>query len=157
MFQAGTKSGSRRERPARSRDAAEADAFEATRQSPRDGRGLHIGELAHAIDEVAREARAGGIGVAGHRQIQRRQLDAVRIEAGIHRAGLLERPHEQSGDDDEQEAERDLRDDERVPHPRTPGRRRRIVFQRRDDVGLRGLEGGSESRQHAPQSGTAPS
>ena len=80
------------------------------------------GQLAHAIDQLAREARSGRVGVAGQRQVERRELDAARIETGIGRTGPLQRPREQAGHDDEQDAERDLRDDERVPQPQPAGR-----------------------------------
>ena len=55
------------------------------------------------------------------RQIERRELDAVRIEARIDRRRPLQRPHEQAGDDDEQDAERHLRDDEGVAQAQPAG------------------------------------
>ena len=70
----------------------------------------------------------------------------MRVEAGIERAGAHERTREQAGDDDQQDAERDLRDDERMPQP-GPARRQRIVLQRRYDVRLRGVKRGRQPRQ----------
>ncbi len=100
---------------------------------------MHIRQPADAIDELAREARAGGRGIPGERQIDRGELHAVRIESRIARAGRLERPHEQAGDHHQHDADRDLRDDECVPQTQTR-RGLRVVFQRRHHVGFRCLQ-----------------
>ena len=107
---------------------------------------LDVRQCADAIDQLARERRPARRGVAGLQQVNRRELGPTRVEARIGGTGRLQRAHEQAGDDHEQQAERHLRDHERMPEP-LPVARLRIVLQRGDDVGLRGLKRWRETRE----------
>ena len=72
----------------------------------------------------------------------------MRIESGIQRARPLQRSYEQPGCHDDHEAERHLRNDERVPEPRSASGTLRVVLQRGHDVSLRRLECRCEAREH---------
>ena len=113
--------------------------LEAARQEGCDRRGLHPGQIADAIDQLSGEARSGRVGISGLRKIDRRELDAVRIETQIDRGGPLERPHEQARADDEHEAERHLAHDKCVPKTQ-PAREPGVVSEPRQDIRLRRLK-----------------
>ena len=51
-------------------------------------------------------------------EIERRDLDAARIESGIGGAGMAQDANERRAEHDEQDATRDLADHERAPQPR---------------------------------------
>ena len=68
------------------------------------------------------------------------------IESRVRRAGCLECPHEEARDDHQEDADRNLCDDEGMPQTQ-PRRRLRVVFQRRNHVGFRCLKRRDETRE----------
>ena len=117
----------------------QAHALEAAGQPRCDRRALDARQPPDALDDVTREERRRDVGVPGGYQIDCGDLDAGRVEARVSRRHVLERAHEQPGDDHEHDAERYLRDQERVTQRRLP-RWSAIVSQAGDAVGPGGLQ-----------------
>ena len=86
--------------------------------------------------------------VAGEGEIERRQLHAARIESRIDRRRPFQRAHEQRGGDDEHDAERDLRDDERVAQPHALRSALGVRFQLAHHVRSRRMQRGREPESH---------
>jgi hypothetical protein len=95
------------------------------------------------VDQLANEEPACYIGVASLRQVDRHELDTTRVETWIARCGPVEGACEQASGNDENNAERHLPDDKRVPQAQ-PAYTRRFGSQTREDVGLRSFDGGRQ-------------
>jgi hypothetical protein len=109
---------------------------------------LNAGQLPDAVHQIGRERLGGGAGVAREPEIERCELDTVRIESELDRTALAQRTHEQGRAHDEQQADRHLPDDEGMPEPQPIRWPLRFVLQRGDDVRPRGMKRRHETRQH---------
>ena len=115
-----------------------------------DGRRLHARQPTDALAHGAREERSCRGGVSRQREIDGCDLDAVRIVSLVANGHALQRAQEESGDDDEQNAEGDLADDKSAAQPQAIGRLR-LVFERGYDVGSGRLKTGGQAREHRRQ------
>ena len=71
---------------------------------------------------VRQNAAGPAFGSPGHRRVERRDVDASRVETGIGGAGMAQDADERRAEHDEQDTTRDLADDEGAPEPRASGR-----------------------------------
>ena len=93
-------------------DAAEADAFPAAGRHARERGASTAGICRMRSISGPPESRPRRISAARHRRVERRDVDASRIEARIGGAGVAQDAHERRAEHDEQDAARDLADDE---------------------------------------------
>ncbi len=107
--------------------------LESAGQGTCDRRRLHARQQANAIDQFANEGPACRVGIAPLRQVDRHELDTMRIETRIDRSGPVERAYEQASGDDEDDAEGDLPDDKRMPQAQAADTRS-LVSQARQDI-----------------------
>ena len=89
--------------------------------------------------------------LACHGEIDRRDLDAARVESRIGGAGMAQDANERRAEHDEQDRARDLADHERAPQPRTPGRRPHAVLERRARIDPRTPEGRQDTEDCGPR------
>src|SRR3954469_5784996 len=101
--------------PARPPHITKAHAVAVERQVDGQHRGPRARKRGGAFDEIACEALTLRIVVAGEREVERDDVHVGLIEPGLYRGGVTQRTQEKSSRDDEQQRERNLRDDERVP------------------------------------------
>src|SRR5262249_46318374 len=83
----------------------ETHLLESTRRNPGERGVLNAGLRADTIQQLTPEQPFGRGRIARGRYVDRRQLDAGRIETRIDGAGVGERAHEESCADDERDAE----------------------------------------------------
>ena len=97
----------------RRRDAGHSDATKAqpcrSRRTVGHRRVLHAGQGSHAIQQLARNARACRRRVPRHREVHARGVHAARVEPAIHAGDTIQAPDEDACRDHEQDAERHLR------------------------------------------------
>ena len=86
--------------------------------------------------------------LTGDRHVERRDVDASRVEAWVDSAGMAQDAHERRGQHDEQDTTGDLADDERVPEPRPSGGRAHAVFERGARIHVRFSERWQHTEGH---------
>ena len=105
---------------------------------------LHM--KADAFEGLSLQGASSGFIVALQTDIERKRDGVVRIETRAHSLRLLQAAHDESRTDQEDERERDLGDDQRVPQAgAAKTSHRRFIFQSRYQRRFRRLQSGNEA------------
>src|SRR6185312_10927332 len=110
--------------------AAEADAFEATGRNARERCALDGRCQSDTVDYGPPECGGYGFWLPGYRRVEQGDVDTSRVETRSGGTRMAEDTYERRAEDDEQDATRDLTDNEGAPEAGTSGRRPHAVLER---------------------------
>lgn len=135
--------------PPRRHDGSKPHPAAGERDHPREGRRGHARDPPRALQQRLAKPHGRLAPMSAHRQIERDDIHAGRIEPRIDPARLLERPREERGREEEQARERHLSDEQRAPEAQPSQPRGALVLQARHEIRLRRLQRRHEPGEHA--------